>query len=372
MSFAFWSRPVVAVDQVDVAAGYEGISEQAAKVPGLSDEQADLGSLRALWQRQVQHGPWHYSVAASGEAGASQRSSSRFANVTLRPQVKAEFNRQIHHLELTGSWSYDQLGLLRRPLSEQSDNVFLTPAQRQRHRYGAVGSDHFFEFAPRVNGSLYLFASYLDQGLITKSYGGGGYVEYVVNEDWRVRLGATDQLFFFDRASIRSQGPDVSTLLQATPTCSLELKAALITVTDAFGNNSHGVNGKAVLQDERGDFGARLAWEKGTMSREVTSELTTSDTYSVVLHGMIDRQNGLEFAADQRLEEWAKGFPGTTPADSLKAELRYIYQTGGASWWLPGRGAWNTVAAYASEQLRTKAGQSAARQVIRFSLERVL
>ena len=366
-----WSKLAVAVDQLDLVAGYEGISEQASGLSGLSDERVDLGVVRALWQRQIQDRRLLYTIAATAEGGGAQSHQARFGNMTLRPQVKAEFGRQVHRLEATGSWSYDQMGLLRRSLQEQWDQAFLTPLQRRRSRYGSVGSDHWVQLGPQVSLHGQLASSYLDQGVITKNYGGGGYLEYGVTEALRLRLGAAEQLYFFDKASVRSQGPELSGLYQVTRSCDLELKAGLSTVTDRTGS-SQGLSGKAVLQDERGDFGARLSWEKGLVSQLPTSQLSTSDTYSLALHSAMDRQNTIEFAAEQRAEEWTKGFAGVTPADTMKSELRYIYQVGGASWWLPGRGAWNMLAAYGVEQLRSRGGEQGARQVIRFSVERVL
>jgi hypothetical protein len=263
------------------------------------------------------------------------------------------------------------MGLLRRSLHEQWDQAFLTPLQRRRNRFGSVGSDHWVQLAPQVNLHGQLTSSYLDQGVITKNYGGSGYLEYGLTEALRLRLGAAEQLYFFDKASLRSQGPEVSGLYQLTRSCDLELTAGLKTVTDRTGS-SQGLSGKAVLQEERGDFGARLSWEKGIAGQLTTSQLSTSDTYSLALHTAMELQNTIEFVAEQRREEWTKGFAGAAPADTIKTELRYIYQVGGASWWLPGRGAWNMLAAYGAEQLQSTTGEQGARQVIRFSVERVL
>jgi hypothetical protein len=355
---------------VAISAGVERIDETAGGVPGLNDEHQQFGFVGGELAEKRTFGLWELGLGASGEGGGAPHAGARYGDLTVKPSIKRDFSRSSHHLELTGTGWYDGTGLGGRPLREQLDNAALTPAQRKRYRTFGAASDHYVELGPRTSLIFYDSATILGQGIDTKTFLGGGFVEQLFASGWKLRVGGSALKVFYDRRGVSSAGPEVSTVADLSPAAQLVLKAGVQQLTDDTGR-SEGDDGGITYAYERDDLGAKIAAERTINSKPVGPELTTSDTVTLTLRSQLDRQNAVEMSGQQIHEEWLRGPDRGASDDGYQASLRHVFSLGGATW-KKNRGSLNVTTEIGTEDLRDVTGGHAHRQTLRFVVERIL
>ena len=349
--------------------GYEGINQQSGEVVGLNDYYWNFWNARGASVSSLAVSNWSWTFGLSGSGGISPGSPGRYALLVVKPSVKVELPRQTHHIELTGSLSYDSTGLERRPVFEQWDNVSLSIADKQRYRSASASSDHFLALSSRTNLVGYFIATLLERGsTLFESYLADVDLEIELDARWRLLLGGTEQRYISDIVDLNAGGPEVGARYQLGPDSTAEAKVGWVTFNNASGL-SETVTANAAVTTSGEAYSSRVSWQRGVNRSAASFAVTVSDVYAANARVPFDATKAIEIRGEYRQEEWVRGFEGRTPANASTGELRFILQpfTGSKLDQKPSGLSFSS--SLVAENMQIKTGAVAARQVVRVSIE---
>ena len=366
----FVNAAAFADDQgVGLEFGYEGINQQSGEVVGLNDYYWNFWNIRGDSVSSLVVSNWNWTLGLSGSGGISPGSPGRYALLVVKPSVKVELPRQTHHIELTGSLSYDSTGLERRPVFEQWDNVSLSAADKQRYQSASASSDHFLALSSRTNLVGYVIATLLERGsTLFEDYLADVDLEVELAARWRLLLGGIEQRYISDLVDLNAGGPEVGTRYQLGPDSTAEAKVGWVTFNDASGLSETVTANAAVTTSSEGYY-SRISWRRGVNRSAASFAVTVSDVYAAVARVPLDATKVVEIRGEYSQEEWVRGFEGRTPANASAGELRFILKPYEDSKSKKKPSGLSFSGSLAAENMQIKSGAVAARQALRVSIE---
>ena len=354
---------------VGIEFGYEGINQQSGEVVGLNDYYWNFWNIRGDSVSSLVVRNWNWSLDLSGSGGISPGSPGRFALLAVKPSVKLELPRQTHHIEVTGSLSYDSTGLERRPIFEQWDNISLSVADRQRFRSAGVSSDHFLALSSKTNLVGYFIATLLERGsTLFEAYVADIDLEVEIGPRWRLQLGGIEQRYISDIVDLNAGGPEVGAKYQLGTDSTAEAKVGWVTFNDKSGLSETVTANSSITTSSEG-FYSQVSWKRGVNRSAASFAVTVSDVYAANARVPFDASKAVEIRGEYRQEEWVKGFEGRTPANASTGELRFILQAYRDSKFEKKSSGLSFASSVAAENMQIKTGAVAARQVLRVSIE---
>ncbi|MBM4252633.1 MAG: hypothetical protein FJ146_11730 [Deltaproteobacteria bacterium] len=357
--------------QTSLELSYEGMNQSSSGAQGINDAYWHFWNLKSNSNSQVQRGNWTWGLDLSGQAGIAPLAEGRYATASAKPSVKIEGQRFTHHMELTGTSSYDSTGLERRPLVEQWDNQTLGSDDRKRYLYGAVSSDHYLAITNRSSIIAYFIASSLDRGTsIFEAYFGDVDLEYELDARTKMRIGGVQQRFISDLVDVATGGPKATLIYALSPTASLEAKGGVLIFESDSGPSETGTAGLTLA-----NYGAtsswRIGWQRGVTRPLGSLVVTVSDVLTAKTKYLLTPTQGIEANVEYRDESWVQGFAGRTPAASASGGIRYAFEPAIDPQFGIAPAGYKFAVSFNGEYIQLKDGVDAQRQAVRLSVERV-